>query len=69
MFYTPEGFINKEPLSPMKSTSMKKSSAQKSLCLFTNIFEVKKKLLTVELELLNLSASQLNLEINHRHLK
>ena len=50
----------------MTSTPIKKPSARKSLCLFTNIFEVKK-LLTVKLELINISARKLNLEINHVH--
>ena len=42
MVYTTELFINKSTISPMASTPINKSSAQKSLCLFTNIFEVKK---------------------------
>ena len=40
---THEGFTNNSPISPMTSKPIKKPSAQKSLCLFTNIFEVKKK--------------------------
>ena len=67
MVSTPEGFTNSSHISPMISKPIKKPSARKSLCLFTNIFEVKKNLLTVDLELLNLSARQLNLEINHGH--
>ena len=43
MVSTPEGFTNNSPISPMTSTPTKKLSAQKSLCLFTNIFEVKRK--------------------------
>ena len=39
---TPEGFTDNSPISTMTSTSINKPSAQKSLCLFTNIFEVKK---------------------------
>ena len=35
---TPEGFTKNSPISPMTSTPVKKPSAQKSLCLFTNIF-------------------------------
>ena len=42
MFYTPEVFINNSPISPMTSTPFKKPHARKSLCLFTNIFDVKK---------------------------
>ena len=43
MVSTPEGFNNNSPISPIKSTSVKKPSARKSLCLFTNIFDMKKK--------------------------
>ena len=43
MVSTPEGFTNNSPISPMTSTPVKKPSAQKSLCMFTNILEVKKK--------------------------
>ena len=60
MVSNPEGFTNDSPISPMTPTPVKKPSARKSLCLFTNILDVKKKLLPVELELLNLSARQLN---------
>ena len=42
MISTPEGFTNNSIIFLMKSTPIKKPSAQKSLCLFTNIFEVKK---------------------------
>ena len=69
MVYTPKRFTDNSPISPMTSTPIKKPSARKSLCLFTNIFELKKTLLTVDLELLNLSTRKLNLEINHGHLK
>ena len=61
MFSTTEGFTNDSPISPMKSTPINKPCACKSLCLFTKILYVKKKLLTVELELPNLSARQFNL--------
>ena len=69
MVSTPEIFTNDSPISPMTSTPVKKPRARKSLCLFTNILDVKKKLLTFKLELLNLSASQLTMEIHHGHLK
>ena len=42
MFSTPEIFTNNSPISPMKSTPIKKPSTQKSLCLFTKNIEVKK---------------------------
>ena len=42
MVYTPEGFTNDSALSPMTSTPVKKPRARKSLCLFTNIYEVNK---------------------------
>ena len=37
MVYTPEGFTNNSPISPMKSPPVKKPSSQKSLCMFNNI--------------------------------
>ena len=43
MVYTPEVFTNKSPISPMTSTQVKKPSARKSLCIFTNILDVKDK--------------------------
>ena len=66
MVSTLGGFTDNSPIYPMTSTPTKKPSSQKSLCLFTKSFEVKKKL-TVELDLLNLSARKFNLEINHGH--
>ena len=42
MVYDPEGFTNYSPIYPMTSTPVKKKSARKSLCLFTNILYVKK---------------------------
>ena len=42
MVYTPEGFTNNGPISPMTSTPVKKPGAQKSLCIFTKTFDVKK---------------------------
>ena len=43
MVSTPEGFTRYSTISPMKSTPVKKTSARKSLCLFTNILDVKNK--------------------------
>ena len=43
MFYTPGGVTDKSHISPITSTLIKKRSAQKPLCLFTNILEVNKK--------------------------
>ena len=43
MVYTPEVFNNSSPRSPMTLTPVKKPSARKSLCLFINILDVKKK--------------------------
>ena len=43
MISTPEGITNNSPRSPMKPTPVKKPIARKSLCLFTNILDVKKK--------------------------
>ena len=42
MVSTPEGFTNNSPISPMTSSPVKTPSAQKSLCMFTNIFDVTK---------------------------
>ena len=43
MVSNPEGFTNDSPISPMISKTVKKPSARKSLCLFTNILDAKKK--------------------------
>ena len=43
MVYTSEVFTDNIPISPMKPTPVKKPSAQKSLCMFTNILDVNKK--------------------------
>ena len=43
MVSTPEGFTNNSPISPMTSSPVKKPSAQKSLCMFTNVLYVNKK--------------------------
>ena len=51
----------------MKTIPVKKPSAKKSLFMFTSILYVNKKMLTVELELLNMSARRLNMEIYLGH--
>ena len=43
MVSTPEDDTDDSPNVPMTSTPFKKLSARKSLCLFANIFDVKKK--------------------------
>ena len=43
MVYTPEGFTDNSPRYPMIPAPVKKPSAIKSLCLFTNIFYMKNK--------------------------
>ena len=43
MVSTPEGVTDKSPNMPLTSTPDKKPSAMKSLCLFTNILDVKTK--------------------------
>ena len=43
MVSTPEGGTDNSPNVPMKSTPVNKTSARKSLCLFTNILDVKPK--------------------------
>ena len=67
MVSTPGGFTDNSPIYPRTSSPVKKPSSRKSLCMFTNVLYVKKILLTVKLELLNLSARRLNLEIHHGH--
>ena len=62
-----EGFTNNGPISPRTSTTVKKPSARKLLCMFTNVLEVEK-LLIIYLELLNISARKLNLVICPGHL-
>ena len=62
-----EGFTNNSPISPTKPTPVNKPSAQKSLCIFNNILDVNKKMLTVDLELLNLKSRVLHTEINLGH--
>ena len=46
MVYTTEGLTDNSTISSMTSTPVKKPSAGKSLCLFTNILDVKKKTVT-----------------------
>ena len=43
MVYTPEGVTDNSPNVPITSTPVKKPSPRKSLCLFTNILDVKPK--------------------------
>ena len=43
MVSTPVGVTNNSTRSPMTPTTVKKPSARKSLCIFTNILDVKKK--------------------------
>ena len=46
MVYTPEGFTDNSPISTMTLTPLKKPSSRKSLCLFTNILDMKNKTAT-----------------------
>ena len=43
---TPQLFTDNSPISPMISTPVKKTSSRKSLCLFTNILDMKNKTAT-----------------------
>ena len=43
MVSTPGGFTDNRPISPMKPTPVKKTSARKALCLFTKLLDVKNK--------------------------
>ena len=47
MVSTNEGFTNDSTISPMTSTPVKKPSAGKLLCLFTNILDLKNKTATL----------------------
>ena len=67
MVSTTEVFTYNSPIYPMKPTPVKKTNAKKLLYMFTNILDVNKKLLTVDLELTNLSARRLNMEIYDGH--
>ena len=44
MLSTPEGVTDNIPNAPMTLTPVKKPSARKSLCIFTNILDVKPKI-------------------------
>ena len=46
MVSTSQGLTNEVPISTMTSTPVKKTSARKSLCLFTNSLETKNKTAT-----------------------
>ena len=43
MFSIPEGFTNNSTILPITPTQVKKPSARKSLCIFTNILYAKKR--------------------------
>ena len=53
MISCPEGLTNNSPGSPMTPTPVKKPSARKPLCLFTNKLDVEKILLLIKSEMLN----------------
>ena len=53
MVSTPEGVVDNIPNVPMTSTPVRKPSARKSQCLFTNILDVKPKTENVVLWLQN----------------
>ena len=65
MVSTTKGFTYKIPISPTTSTPVKKPSVGKSLCLLYNILYAQKKNVPVELELLNISARKLDVELHH----
>ena len=44
MAYTPEVFTDNSPRSPMTPPTLNKPSSRKSLCLFTDILDVKNKI-------------------------
>ena len=56
LLYTKEGVTVNSPNVPLKSTPIKKPSASKSLCLFTNILNVKTETENVVLWLQNPNA-------------
>ena len=63
MVSTPEEIKVDSPSLPMAQTTVKKPSASKSMCLFTNIFDVKRKNQNILLELQNKNAELLQLVI------
>ena len=65
MVSNPEGFTNNIHLSPMTSTPVKKPHARKSLCLFTNIFDVKKSAYHQVGADKSKRKARLNIEIHH----
>ena len=67
MVSTTEGFTDNIHISHIKPTPFKKPSARKSLCMFINVIDVNKTMLIVALELLNLIARRLHMEIHHRN--
>ena len=67
MVSSPKVFTNNSTISPTTPTPVNKPSARKSLCLFTNILDAKRKLLPAESDLQNQSSRKLNQELRHGH--
>ena len=67
MVYTPEVFTDNSHISPMTSTPVKKPRAKKSLCMFTNILDVKKKTATYQFGSAKSKRRQLHFELFHGH--
>ena len=63
VLYNPEGVTDNIPNVHMTSTSVKKPSAMKSLCLFTNILDIKPKTEKRRVVAENLNAEPLKLVI------
>ena len=64
MVSTPEEVTDVSPVLRINQTIVKKPSARKSLCLFTNVFDVKNITNSVVLNLQNHNSESLNLEID-----
>ena len=63
MVSNPEWLTDNSTKYTINQTQVKKPSATKSLCLLTNILDVKKTLLSVKSDILNQGARQLNQEL------
>ena len=62
---TPEGFTDNSPRSPITPKTVKKPSARKSLCLFTNIFDVKNKTAVRRVRDAKSKRKAINQELHH----
>ena len=67
MVSTSEGFTFNSPIYPMNPTSVNKPSAQKSLCMFTNILYVNKKTAYRQIGAAKSKRKAINMDIHNGH--